>query len=668
MSLTQSVSELRGVGGATAKKLKKLGISTIEDLLLHYPRKYDDYSHITTAQNAEPGLVTLRGRVIDVKTRKSKRGTAVTEAIIEDDTGEIKAVWFNQPYLGAQLSNMEEVFVSGELAFRYQQYALQSPVIERASSFQKDTARIVPVYPETAGLSSKQLRAYILQALKEVQVKDPIPDEIIDMNQLMPKQAAIHEVHFPTSGMQLSRARARLAFEELYLLLLVVRMIRGELAKSRAPIIEFDERISAEFSAQLPFELTDDQRKVAWQIIQDVQKPEPMNRLVQGDVGSGKTVVAALIALLCVRSGLQVAVLAPTEILARQHLESMREFLDSFDVAVELLVGGMTKSEKVRVTDMVRSGTPLVVVGTHALLGDRVEFAHLGLLIIDEQHRFGVDQRRHLQKSHSIIPHTLSMSATPIPRSLALTVYGDLDISSIRHMPPGRKPVKTYVRENARQLYKQVEGHIKEGHQVFVVCPLIEDSDASELASVDSQIKKLRSHWKTVKIAGMHGRLKSDEKRAIMQDFAAKKIDVLVSTTVIEVGVDIAGANVILIEGAERFGLATLHQLRGRVGRGGAQAYCYLKPSVRGLARERLGILEQYHDGFILAEKDMELRGAGELYGRRQHGIVDLRIAKITDTELVEKARRAARATGELSSYPQLERAITKVYAHIDTN
>ncbi len=668
MNGSKNVSELRGVGEATLAKLNKLGITTLEDLLLHYPRKYDDFSHITTADKAEPGPLTLRGRVVDVTTRRSKRGTTVTEAVIEDDTGEIKAVWFNQPYLGGQLSNMEEVFVSGELAFRYQQYGLQNPVIERASSFQKDTARIVPVYPETAGLSSKQLRSYILQALKAAKIHDPIPQEVRDMYKLMPKKEAIGEIHFPTSLSQLTKARTRLAFEELYLLLLVVRMIRGELTKARALAVEFDEELSAEFTKRLPFDLTDDQRKVAWQIIQDIQKTEPMNRLMQGDVGSGKTAVAALIALLCVRAGLQVAVLAPTEILARQHVESLRQFLDGFDIDVELLVGGLTKSAKTRVTAMISDEKPLIVVGTHALLGSGVAFARLGLLIIDEQHRFGVSQRRHLQESSRYIPHTLSMSATPIPRSLAQTVYGYLDISSIRQMPPGRKPVKTYVRENARELYQEIEGHIKDGHQVFVVCPLIEDSESSELASVASQIKKLRAHWKRAKIAGMHGRLKSEEKHAIMQDFADRKIDVLVSTTVIEVGVDVAGTNVILIEGAERFGLATLHQLRGRVGRSGAQAYCYLKPSQRGLARERLGILERHHDGFVLAEKDMELRGAGELYGQRQHGIVDLRIAKITDSELIEKARKAADVTKEISAHPELKKAIHKVYSRIDTN
>ncbi len=668
MRLSDSVKVLSGVGEVVATKLGKLGILNLEDLLLHYPRRYDDYSTIQRIADVNPGPVTVKGRINQITNRSSARGRSITEAIIEDDSGEIKAVWFNQPYLSKQLPKSTEIYASGDLAFRYQQFALQNPVVERVSTFTKDTARIVPVYPETAGLSSKQIRRMLLQVLDSVSVDDPVPEDIRSRYDLMEKNLAIKEIHFPSSNKNLASARFRLAFEELYLLLLAVKDIKSELQTAITRKVEFDTDLAREFTDRLPFELTDDQRKSAWRIIKSMNSKHPMNRLLQGDVGSGKTVVAALAALGVIRADLQVAFLAPTEILARQHFDSLKEFLDGFDVDIEILTSGVSAKKKQQIYERIRSGDALIVVGTHSLLSPEVRFKHLGLLVIDEQHRFGVEQRRLLQKSDKYMPHTLSMSATPIPRSLALTVYGDLDISSIRQMPPGRKPVKTYIKNNARALYEEIYTHINDGAQVFVVCPLIEDSDTLGVMSVEAQLKTLRKYWKDVKIATMHGRLKNEEKQSIMADFANKKIDVLISTTVVEVGVDISGANVMLVEGAERFGLATLHQLRGRVGRSGDQAYCYLKTTMTDQAKHRLSLMERYSDGFTLAEKDLELRGAGELYGLRQHGALDFKLASLSDSELIEKARSAAESTENIDIQPGLKQAITRVYTRVSAN
>ncbi|MEX0919599.1 MAG: ATP-dependent DNA helicase RecG, partial [Candidatus Saccharimonadales bacterium] len=647
MKPSSQVSQLSGVGQALEKKLEKLGIFTIEDLLKHYPRRYDDFSKIIPIAQANPGNITIKGEIDQIVSRRTKRrGTTLTEAIISDDSGSIKAIWFNQPYLAKQLPKDTEVYVSGELSFKYQQYAMQNPAVERVSTLTKNTARIVPIYPETAGLSSKQLRKILLEAIK-VDIPDPLPKEIRERYKLIDKNSALEQVHFPDSSKSLELAKHRLGFEEIYLLLLLSRMMKDELLEYDASKVSYSQELANSFIKQLPFKMTDDQRKAAWQIIKDMGQAKPMNRLLQGDVGSGKTAAAAMAATFVAGSKLQTALLAPTEILANQHYQTLNQIIPQ-DISVEILTSSTKAKDRQKILADLASGKVDILVGTHALLQPDVKFKHLGLVIVDEQHRFGVNQRQELRDKSKTMPHMLSMSATPIPRSLALTVYGDLDISSIRQMPPGRKEIKTQVVTNARKTYDEIYHHLQDGGQVYVVCPLIEESDTLGATSVSEEVIQLKRYWKDVSIAALHGRLSAKEKASVMDDFRGGKIQVLVATTVVEVGVDVANANVILIEGAERFGLSTLHQLRGRVGRGDAQAYCYLKTSNETQAKYRLELMERYSDGFMLAEKDLEMRGAGELYGKRQHGQLDLRMAKLTDIELIKEARAAAKETTDI--------------------
>ncbi len=664
MKPTDKVNTLPGVGEALSEKLKKLGIVTVEDLLRHYPRRYDDFSKITPIDKLEPGNVTIKGEITHIVTKRTKRrGMSLTEAIITDESDSVKAIWFNQPYLAKQLPKNTQVYLSGELAFKYQQYALQNPSVEKVSSFTKNTARIIPIYPETAGLTSKQLRKLLYQAI-EVEVEDVLPKEIVEKYKLLDKMSALEQIHFPDSSKSLNWAKHRLAFEEIYVLLMLSKSFKDTLSEYEAPKVIYNQKLADSFIKQLPFKMTDDQRKSAWQIIQDIGKSSPMNRLLQGDVGSGKTAVAAMAATQVAGSGLQTALLAPTEILATQHYKTLEELaLD--DVNVRLLTGSTKTKERQEILDELKSGDIDILVGTHALIQDDVKFKHLGLLIVDEQHRFGVKQRQQLinnsKDKDRKLPHVLSMSATPIPRSLALTIYGDLDISSIKQMPSGRKPVETRVVTNSRQTYDEILGHIKNGSQVYVVCPLIEESDVLGATSVAQEVANLKKQWPKVDIASLHGRMSAKEKASVMDDFHSGKTQVLVSTTVVEVGIDVANANVILIEGAERFGLSTLHQLRGRVGRGGQQAHCYLKTSNETQAKHRLELMERFSDGFRLAEEDLKIRGAGELYGSKQHGQLDLRIAKLSDIELIKEAQKAVKETGDLDNYPKLKKIINSL-------
>ncbi|MBI4100977.1 ATP-dependent DNA helicase RecG [Candidatus Microgenomates bacterium] len=672
----ESVSQLNGVGGAVAKKLKKLKIETIEDLLQHYPRRYEDFSSITPIGKLKPGQVTVKGEINRAVTRRTRRGFALTEAVIEDGSGAVKAIWFNQPYLARALPKQIPVYVSGQLEFKYNQYALQNPVVERASAFPKNTARIVPVYPETAGLSSRQIRNLIHQVLPTIRrLPETLPPEIVSRSDLvqdrilskglMNRVEALEQIHFPDSLVKLEAAKKRLAFEELFVLILTGLVIKQEIKNEPSPRIAFKTNIAKSFVRNLTFKLTDAQRKAAWQILQDLDKEMPMNRLLEGDVGSGKTVVAGMSAAMAIHNGFQVAMMAPTEVLAKQHRKTIGSMFERLPAASKINVSMLTSSingkSKEQVLKAIADGKAQLVIGTHALLEDIVNFKNLGLVIIDEQHRFGVDQRNQLKAKAGKLPHLLTMTATPIPRSLALTVYGDLDISIIDKLPPGRKPVKTQVAaEDKRQsIYEHVDQQIGQGRQVYVICPLISESDKLGVKSVEQEAARLKqSVFGHRRIGLLHGRMKSEEKDTIMSDFESGEIDILVSTTVVEVGVDVPNASVMMVEGAERFGLATLHQLRGRVGRASHQSYCYILTTNDYQARRRLELLERYHDGFILAQRDLELRGPGAIYGQRQHGLLDLRLANLTDTKLIAKARKTAqdwlKTQPDLRRYPQL--------------
>ncbi len=672
MNLDVRVETLKGVGKSASIKLEKLGIKTVRDLVHHFPRRYDDFSNIIPIRMMKPGLVTFRGEVVNIASRRARtRRLSITEAVISDGSGTVKAVWFNQPFLSKQYPVGSNVMISGKLEFKNNDLALQSPAIEGDSDASKHTGRIVPVYPETEGLTSKQLRNFIMPLLPLIDVQENLPANVVSKYKLMDRTKAVVELHAPTSESALKKARHRMAFEELFFIIAASQVIKKEIKSEEAPKIQFQVSVAQEFVKSLKFDLTNSQRQAAWQILQDMNTDRPMNRLLEGDVGSGKTVVALLAAVMAVKSGYQAAIMVPTDILARQHEKTLSAILGHLGVNSVLLLGRQTAADKKAALEKIKNGTAQVVIGTHALLTEAVNFKNLGFVVIDEQHRFGVEQRQKLKLKADRLPHLLSMTATPIPRSLALTVYGDLDLSIIDELPPNRQPVATKVVKPADRdvAYGFIDKQITEGRQVFVVCPLIEDSDTLGSKSVTAEVERLRKGpFRHRKIGVIHGKLKPVERDEVMQQFAKGDLDILVSTSVIEVGIDIPNASVILIEGAERFGLAALHQLRGRVGRGTHHSYCMIASDSNAPGvMERLQALERTQDGFRLAQIDLELRGPGQIYGKRQHGLLELEMADLGDSRLVSQVREAASSfvsDGEnMLQYPQVVERINRLKA-----
>ncbi len=673
MNLDLRVETLKGVGKTAVANLERLGIKTVGDLLSHYPRRYDDFSQIVPIRAMKPGNVTFKGEIMTIAMRRARgRRLQIIEAVLTDGTGTVKAVWFNQPYLVRQYPAGSHVLLAGHLEFRNNDLALQSPAIESAEmeGGSKHTARIVPVYPETEGVSSKQLRNLIMPLLPQMEaLTETLPPEIVTEAKLMSRAQAMIEIHAPTSDATLRRARHRLAFEELFYIIGASLSIKREIKTEHAPQITMDVTVAQAFTKCLDFNLTDAQRAAAWQILQDISGERPMNRLLEGDVGSGKTVVALLAASMAVASGYQAALMVPTDILARQHAAKVGEVMQRMGITTALVLGRQPAAEKQATLAAVADGSAQLIVGTQALLGDGVHFKRLGLVIIDEQHRFGVEQRLKLKEKAGRLPHLLSMTATPIPRTLALTVYGDLDISVIDALPPNHHPITTQlVAPSQREpAYGFIDTQIEAGRQVFVVCPLIEDSDTLGAKSVTAEAERLRrGPFGHRRIGLVHGRLKSAERDEVMQRFVAGELDLLVATSVIEVGIDIPNASVMLIEGAERFGLAALHQLRGRVGRGEHQSYCLVaSDSTAPGVMERLQALERTQDGFRLAQIDLELRGPGQVYGRRQHGILELGLADLSDTRLVAAVRAAAErfvaSSANMLQYPQIVKRINRL-------
>ncbi|MFI5240287.1 MAG: ATP-dependent DNA helicase RecG [Candidatus Saccharimonadia bacterium] len=649
IELDQPIATVKGVGESQAKKLFRLKIYTVGDLLAHYPRKYNDFTNVSTISKLRPGLVTVQGKIVTSATRRarSKRLT-ITEAILSDDTGTIKAIWFNQSYLLKSLPKGETVVLSGKLEFRNNDLALQSPLIEKADSLEAG-ASIVPVYRETDGLSSKQIHNIVKTVIANLApLPENLPNEAIVKYKLLARLVALTEVHLPSSTTILEQAKKRIAFEELFGIILASLSLKQEIKTEKSISIPFDQSVAKLFLEHLDFELTDAQRKVAWQILLDLERDHPMNRLVEGDVGSGKTVVALFAAVMTMSAGFQVVIMVPTEILAIQHFEKISKLLTKLSFKVELIVGNAPAKLKKLAIEATSSGEANLVIGTHALLSRDVKFANLGLVVIDEQHRFGVEQRQILKQKAGILPHLLSMTATPIPRSLALTVYGDLDISIIDELPPGRMPITTKLIKNSERdaMYSIVDQEIEAGRQVFLVCPLIEESENLEAKSVLEESDRLKqsifSH-RTIDV--IHGKLSSKDKTEVMQRYRNKEIDILIATSVIEVGIDIPNATIMIIEGADHFGLAALHQLRGRIGRGSQSSVCYLLyDSFSPNVAQRLRALERTNDGFRLAQIDLELRGPGQIYGHAQHGILDLQMADVSDTKLVAEVRDSANA------------------------
>jgi len=666
MNLLTSIDKIKGVGSKVGEQFAQAGIHTVGDLIDFLPRAHEDFSEVVKIAEIKPGKVTIKAKCEAISTRPVRRGLKVTTATLADETGKLQAVWFNQPYREKQLKSGDEFFFSGEFLFSYNRYQLSSPSAELVSEVPVQTDRVLPVYRSVAGLKTNLVRKILAELRPFISMlPETLPVDIVKSEKLVSRSQALYAMHFPEKIAEVDKARERLAFEELFQLLLASQLNRQENAKLTGWQIQFEQTVVADFVKKLPFKLTSAQRVAAWEIIQDLGKKTPMNRLLQGDVGSGKTVVAGLVVMQVAHTGLQSALMAPTEILATQHAETLRKLLQPFGVRVGLLTGSVKGSARKLLYQQIAAGEVDVIVGTHALLQPKVQFRKLGFVVIDEQHRFGVKQRQLLLEKSKFMPHMLAMTATPIPRSLALTVYGELDISILNERPANRKPILTKIwSPNSRaQLYEKIDVEITSGRQAYVICNLIEENPDNEVKSVQAEYIKLQnSIFKHRHIGLLHGKMKSDEKDGVMQKFASGGLDILVSTTVVEVGVDVPNATVILIENADRFGLAQLHQLRGRVGRSSYQSYCYLVNSTSAKPTKRLLEVEKSDDGFHLAEVDLKLRGPGEIYGRAQHGALNLQIATLADTELIMRAQKQAKLFAAVSKnliqYRQLATAV----------
>lgn len=655
IALNASLTVLQGVGPRNAQALKKLGLYTLGDLLYNFPRRYDDYSQLKPIRSLVYGeVVTVIGQVQSLYERKARGGKmSLIECILSDGTGALRITWFNQPWLMNRLKEGLSIAVAGKIEQYLGRLVMNSPEWEPVETEHLRTNRIVPVYPLTANITQNWLRKQMEQVIRfwAPRLPDPLPESVRAAAGLFSLGEAIQQAHFPESQDTLKAARERLAFDEIFYLQIGVLRQKRDYQSVVARIFDVPDDWLAERLAALPFPLTGAQKRALEDIIVDIGSGRPMNRLLQGDVGSGKTVVAALAAMSITRAGAQAAIMAPTSILAEQHFKNFSNFLVGEGLLsqgqVRLLTGDTANSEREAIQAGLASGEVKVLIGTHALIEEPVQFKDLQLVVIDEQHRFGVEQRAALRRKGEH-PHLLVMTATPIPRSLALTLYGDLDLSVMDEMPAGRKPVATYTltpleRERA---YSLIRSQIQNGRQAFIVYPLIEESEKMETlkAAVDEHERLSKEIFPDLKLGLLHGKMRPDDKDRIMAEFRDKKYHILVSTTVIEVGVDVPNATVMLIEGANRFGLAQLHQLRGRVGRGGGESFCLLIPDKPDSAEnDRLRAMTETNDGFKLAELDLQQRGPGEFLGTSQSGYVtSLKMASLTDVTLIEKARKHA--------------------------
>jgi ATP-dependent DNA helicase RecG len=677
VKLTDDVTFVKGVGPAVAIGLKQLGIRTVFDLLDYLPRRYEDYSEISSVNNLKPGPVTIQATVKQATGRYVRRGMHITEAVVSDETGSLRVVWFNQPYRANALKSGQLYYFSGQYELSHQRFQLMNPSAELVKDFPLNTARSIPVYRQSKSITTNQIRKLIGSCVPMLKtLPETLPAQIVHKNELLSRSNAVRAMHYPDSSEQLKAARRRLGFEEVLELSLASMLNKKENAAETSLAIRFDEKLAKDFVANLPFTLTDDQRKVVWRIYQDMQREQPMNRLVEGDVGSGKTVVAAMAALMAIREGFQVAFMAPTELLAKQHAVTLQRLMEPFQAAPLLLVGTMTAAQKKRAYGHIASGEAKFLVGTHALIQEKVDMHSLGLIIVDEQHRFGVEQRKTLMAKAGHMPHVLSLTATPIPRSLALTLYGELDISVLEQKPEGRKPVATKLVPHTQRdaLYDDIKTELDTGGQAFVVCSLITESDTIDSSSAEKVYAELQQKQLAgYRIGLLHGKLKAEDKDRIMQQFVEHELDVLVATTVVEVGVDVPNASIMIIESAERFGLSQLHQLRGRVGRGSQQAHCYLLLGDNSRPPgKRLRAIASSTDGFKLAELDLGIRGPGAIYGALQHGALDLRVVKLSDTKLIAQARQAAQnfieGDDDLLQYKELAARVTRLRAVTNLN
>jgi len=664
MDLQTKVADLFMVGPIYAKRLEKLNIKTAEGFLYHFPFRYDDYSLISPINKVQPGeITTIKGTLVEIKNQYTRHGRKIQKAQVSDKTGQMEIIWFNQPFLVKTLKVGEKYRFSGKIDWFGRKKVMLSSNYESLAS-EIHTSRLVPVYHETYGISSKWLRSKIAWLMKQIKtpVADFLPETLRKKYKLKEFNQALKTIHFPKKPQAAEKAKNRFAFEELFLLHLEVCQRKKAWLKEKLAFKFFiDQEKVLKFMENLPFELTQAQKRACREILKDLSKNKPMNRLLQGDVGSGKTVIAALAIYLAWLNNTQAALMAPTEILAQQHYQTLKKLLEPLGLKVLLLTGGWKNKDN----------NFDVLIGTHALIHKRAKFKKLGLVVIDEQQRFGVEQRAKLiQKANlpqKMSPHILTMTATPIPRTVALTLYGDLNLSVLNEMPPGRQKIKTWIippqkRESA---YQWIKKKIKDSdEQAFIICPLIEESET--LQSVKAAKVEFENLSKKVfpdlKLGLLHGRMKSQEKNEAMKKFKDGLLDILVATPVVEVGIDIPQATIMVIEGAERFGLSQLHQLRGRVGRGSKESFCLLfTPSISGKSFERIKALEKINIGSQLADLDLKLRGPGEIYGTAQHGFLDLKVASFADLSLIETTKKEAfKIFPKINQYPLLQAKLKK--------
>ena len=645
MLLDKDILELKGVGKIKAQGLNKLGLYKISDLLTYYPRRYEDQTTLTELAKLKDGMIsTVFGKVVDIVESKVRKGLTLTKIQIIDENVKAELIYFNQPFVKSKFFIGLNIVASGKVSVKFRNITISNPQIVILKDKNLYNGRILSVYNINNIVNQKLLHNIIATVLKDLVVKDFIPVKISKSLNLIDRASALKNIHFPKDEKMLMAAKNRLIFEELFLLQCGMMLLKKITQQQHCGIEHSaDGSLVKQLKAKLPFALTNDQKKVLREIKADMETEMPMQRLLQGDVGSGKTIIAMLLLVKTVENGYQGALMVPTEILAQQHYNVFCEYLEPLKMKIGLLSSKLTKKERQEILIKLNEGTIDIVIGTHALIQKDVEFFKLGLAITDEQHRFGVRQRADL-KAKGKLPDVLVMTATPIPRTMSLTVYGDLDVSTIRELPPGRKLIRTFVRNSVKRelIYDFVLKELLKGRQAYVVCPLIEESENIDAVAVVAVYDELRkSVFKDVKCALLHGGLNKKEKESVMAEFVDGKIKVLFATTVIEVGVNVPNASVMVVEGAERFGLAQLHQLRGRIGRGEYQSYCILITDGKSTkTKERLGIMEKTNDGFVLAEEDLKIRGPGHFLGTKQHGLPNLKIADLTmDLETLFSAR-----------------------------